>query len=67
MLKYSRAQAKLIENEEDCYRMTLRMKLPRPQKAHEVVIEIGGIPIALETSDSDFINILQGRYGDYMK
>jgi hypothetical protein len=31
------------------------------------VIEIGGIPIALETSDAEFVSILHRRYGDYMK
>jgi hypothetical protein len=33
---------------------------------HQVVIEIGGIPIALQTSDPDFVSILRDRYGDYM-
>jgi hypothetical protein len=31
------------------------------------VIEIGGIPIALETNDAGFVTILKGRYGDYMR
>jgi len=43
------------------------MKLPNAEGCHEVVIEIGGIPIALETDDAGFIDILQGRYGNYMK
>ncbi|MDR3573728.1 MAG: hypothetical protein P4L50_07700 [Anaerolineaceae bacterium] len=34
---------------------------------HEVVIEIGGIPIALQTSDREFTGILKDRYGDYMR
>jgi hypothetical protein len=34
---------------------------------HEVVIEIGGIPIALQTTDAEFVSLLKGRYGDYMK
>ena len=33
---------------------------------HQVVIEIGGIPIALQTSDPEFVSILRDRYGDYM-
>jgi hypothetical protein len=34
---------------------------------HEVVIEIGGIPIALQTTDSEFVRLLTGRYGAYIK
>ena len=34
---------------------------------HEVVIEIGGIPIALKTTDAAFVRILNDRYRDYMK
>jgi len=47
--------------------MTLRMKPPGGGLDHEVVIEIGGIPIALRTTDPEFVRILRGRYGDYMK
>jgi hypothetical protein len=36
-------------------------------KSHEVVIEIGGIAIALQTTDAEFVSLLQGRYGDYVK
>ncbi|MDP9037905.1 MAG: hypothetical protein M3O02_01365 [Acidobacteriota bacterium] len=32
---------------------------------HTVVIEIGGVPIALETSDPGFIGILKTRFGDF--
>ena len=34
---------------------------------HEVVIEIGGIPISVQTTDAEFVSLLRGRYGDYMK
>ena len=47
--------------------MTLRMKFPTGAQDHEVVIEIGGIPIALETTDAGFVDLLKGRYGEYMK
>jgi hypothetical protein len=43
------------------------MKLLPGGKSHEVVIEIGGIPIALHTTDAEFVGLLKGRYGDYMK
>jgi hypothetical protein len=36
-------------------------------KSREVVIEIGGIAIALQTTDAEFVSLLQGRYGDYVK
>src|ERR1017187_5484387 len=47
--------------------MTLRMKPSSCGTGHEMVIEIGGIPIALQTTDSEFVRLLTGRYGDYMK
>jgi len=52
--------------------MTLRMKpsshgTGRDKTDQDVVIEIGGIPIALETNDAGFVTILKGRYGDYMR
>jgi hypothetical protein len=45
------------------------MKFPGNDSGHnrDLVIEIGGIPIAIETSDSEFIRILKGRYGDYVR
>lgn len=36
-------------------------------KSHEVAIEIGGLPIALRTTDPDFLKLLQERYADYVK
>jgi hypothetical protein len=39
----------------------------RDRTDQDVVIEIGGIPIALETNDAGFVTILKGRYGDYMR
>ena len=52
--------------------MTLRMKpsshgTGRDKTDQDVVIEIGGIPIALETNDAGFVTLLRGRYGDYMR
>jgi len=52
--------------------MTLRMKPSshgpgRDKTDQDVVIEIGGIPIALETNDAGFVTLLRGRYGDYMR
>ena len=52
--------------------MTLRMKPSshgpgRDRTDQDVVIEIGGIPIALETNDAGFVTLLRGRYGDYMR
>ncbi len=52
--------------------MTLRMKPSshgpgRDKSSEDVVIEIGGIPIALETNDAGFLTILRGRYGEYMR
>ena len=35
--------------------------------SHEVVIEIGGVPIALHTSDPEFVDILSARFSDYFK
>jgi hypothetical protein len=35
--------------------------------SHELTIEIGGIPIALRTTDPTFLKLLQDRYGDYVK
>ena len=51
--------------------MTLRMKPSshgqgRVKNDQDVVIEIGGIPIALETNDAGFLTLLRGRYGEYM-
>ncbi len=35
--------------------------------SHEVVIEIGGVPIALHTTDPAFVDILSARFSDYFK
>jgi hypothetical protein len=47
-------------------KMSLPMQ-PPDCTTHEVIIEVGGIPIALETSDAAFVTLLHGRYGDYVK
>jgi hypothetical protein len=39
---------------------------PSTSTCHEVVIEIGGIPIAIETADDGFASLLQNRYADYI-
>jgi hypothetical protein len=49
-----------------CCRMTLPMQVPSGSTSHQVVIEIGGIPIALQTTSADFVEILNGRYRDYV-
>ena len=43
------------------------MNSPSVATGHEVVIEIGGIPIALQTDNAEFVNLLNRRYGEYMK
>lgn len=35
--------------------------------SHELAIEIGGIPIALRTTDPAFLKLLKDRYADYVK
>ena len=47
--------------------MTLPMQVPSGSTSHQVVIEIGGIPIALQTTSADFVEILNGRYRDYVR
>ncbi len=47
--------------------MALPVQFPSESTAHEVVIEIGGIPIGLQTTDVDFVRILNDRYRDYVR
>ena len=47
--------------------MTLLMETSRSDTSHQVVIEVGGVPIELQTTDAGFVQLLQGRYGDYFK
>ena len=42
------------------------MTLPSIAAGHSPVIEVGGIPIALQTDDAEFVSLLKGRYGEYM-
>jgi len=35
--------------------------------SHEVIIEIGGIPIAVQTADAEFAGLLRRRYSDFVK
>jgi hypothetical protein len=46
-------------------RLALFMQPSSITTGHNAVIEIGGIPIALETTDRDFIDILRTRFGDF--
>ena len=43
------------------------MELSGGNASHQVVIEIGGIPVGLHTTDAAFVGVLQGRYRDYVK
>ncbi len=47
--------------------MSLSMQLPGAGTSHDVTIEIGGLPIEVQTTDAEFERILKGRYGDYIK
>jgi hypothetical protein len=47
--------------------MTLSMELPAAKTSHDVVIEIGGFPIEVQTTDAEFERLLQGRYADYVR
>jgi hypothetical protein len=47
--------------------MALLMESSRSSIGHQVVIEVGGVPIGLETTDAGFVRLLHGRYGDYVK
>ena len=47
--------------------MALLMEPSRSSTGHQVVIEVGGVPIGLETTDAGFVHMLHGRYGDYVK
>jgi len=48
-------------------RMSLTMPLPEAPPKRDVVIEIGGLPIEVQTTDPDFERILWGRYRDYIR
>ncbi|MGA9062500.1 MAG: hypothetical protein WB341_12625 [Terracidiphilus sp.] len=43
------------------------MQFPEGEPNHDVVIEIGGLPIEVQTSDAEFERILKGRYGEYVR
>lgn len=47
--------------------MLLLMHPSSGSRSHEVAIEIGGMPIALRTTDPAFLKLLQDRYADYVK
>ncbi len=43
------------------------MPLPEAPARRDVVIEVGGVPIEVQTTDPAFERILRGRYCDYIK
>jgi hypothetical protein len=43
------------------------MQTPVNLTSHNVVIEIGGLPIEVQTTDAGFERLLRGRYYDYVK
>lgn len=47
--------------------MTLSMDSLKNGASHDVTIEVGGLPIQVQTTDADFERLLRGRYGDYAK
>jgi hypothetical protein len=47
--------------------MALAMELSETAVNHDVVIEIGGFPIEVQTTDAEFERILRGRYRDYLR
>ena len=47
--------------------MPLSMQPPDSKTKHDVVIEIGGLPIEVKTTDAGFERMLRGRYGDYVR
>lgn len=47
--------------------MSLSMELPDAKTSHDVVIEIGGLPIEVQTTDAEFERLLRGRYADYVR
>lgn len=47
--------------------MSLPMPLPVTPESRHLIIEIGGLPIAVQTTDAGFERILMGRYGNYIK
>lgn len=42
------------------------MPIPAIATSHNMVIEIGGLPIEVQTADAGFARILRGRYGDFV-
>jgi len=43
------------------------MGSPHTAASHEIVIEVGGIPIAVRTIEARFAKLLRTRYGDYVR
>ena len=47
--------------------MALLTEPSHTSTSHQVVIEVGGVPIGLETTDAGFVDLLRGRYGEFFK
>ena len=47
--------------------MSLPIEIPGASAGRDVVIEIGGFPIEVQTTDPELERILNWRYGDYMQ
>jgi hypothetical protein len=47
--------------------MSVSILVPEAPTKHDVVIEIGGLPIEVQTTDPEFERILRGRYHDYIR
>jgi hypothetical protein len=43
------------------------MELPLSTTSYSVIIEVGGLPIEVQTTDPEFERILMRRYGDYVR
>lgn len=65
-LVQNRTDKKTAEAQSICYKLALQMLPTISEPDHKVVIEIGGIPIAVQTSDTEFVCLLNERYGDYV-
>jgi len=46
--------------------MSLSMSFPNATAVRDVVIEIGGLPIEIRTTDAEFERLLKGRYGAFV-
>ncbi|MGA8090498.1 MAG: hypothetical protein WCA10_24700 [Terracidiphilus sp.] len=47
--------------------MSVSTQLPEVETTRTVVIEIGGVPIEVQTTDPEFEHVLRGRYRDFIR